>query len=220
MNPHIDIENDAEFMEINDRVGRLSVTSIERRYALYQAARYCNRNGIAGDFVECGVFRGGSALLLASVLVYDQYPRELFLYDTFEGLPPHGEHDRAVAGVGPEHFEGDVLAASEEEVRANVAKSGILPRFVTLVKGDVRDTLPRYNHNRIALLHLDTDWHDSTNIELELLYPRVARGGVVLADDYGHWLGQKKAVDDYFNALGSWPLLCRTDYSGRMWVKP
>lgn len=105
----------------------------------------------------------------------------------------------------------------------NVFLSGYPEKHFEFVVGDVRETAQ--NHRReadqgIALLRLDTDWYDSTLSELEELYPLVVKGGVVIADDYGHWLGQGKAVDEYFNERGEWPLLNRLDYSARMWRKP
>ena len=89
---------------------------------------------------------------------------------------------------------------------------------VHFIKGKVEDTIPAEIPDKIAVLRLDTDWYDSTVHELEHLFPRLADNGVLLIDDYGHWKGQKEAVDAYF-ADKFKPLLSRTDYSGRMMIK-
>jgi hypothetical protein len=222
VNPHIDLHSDARFMGLHAVVKGLTITSIERQFGLYQAILYLHENEIAGDIVECGVWKGGSAMLAAlTLLELGDRRRTLWLCDTYEGMTPHGEHDQAVAGVGPEHFEGSVLAVPLEEVFANVATTGYPMENVAPVVGDLTTDKPYdYMPSKIALLRLDTDWYESTKIELEMLYPLVVPGGVVIADDYGHWLGQGKAVDEYFEADPPRPLLNRLDYSGVMWVKP
>jgi hypothetical protein len=88
------------------------------------------------------------------------------------------------------------------------------------VSGPVETTLPAQAPDRLALLRLDTDWYASTRHELEQLYPRLVREGVLIVDDYGHWEGAREAVDEYFAANGPAPLLQRVDYTGRMAVKP
>ena len=103
------------------------------------------------------------------------------------------------------------------EVRAAMASTGYPPDRVTYVEGLVEDTIARSAPDRIALLRLDTDWYESTRHELVELYPRVQRGGVLIVDDYGHFAGVRKAVDDYF--AGEPILLSRIDYTGRVAVK-
>jgi hypothetical protein len=91
---------------------------------------------------------------------------------------------------------------------------------VRFIKGRVEETVPGEAPEQIALLRLDTDWYESTQHELEYLFPRLAPGGVLILDDYGHWAGARKAVDDYI-ALHKLPLLlCRIDMSGRIAIKP
>ena len=91
---------------------------------------------------------------------------------------------------------------------------------VTLVEGDVAQTLLSSAPSSIALLRLDTDWYESTKVGLEVLYPKLAVGGVCILDDYGHWEGARKAVDEYFAAHGPRPLMHPIDYSGRVFIKP
>ena len=80
-------------------------------------------------------------------------------------------------------------------------------------------TLRDHCPERISILRLDTDWHDSTVHELAVLYPRISKNGVLILDDYGHLLGQRKAVDDFFEGIKPRPLFNRIDYSGRLVVK-
>jgi hypothetical protein len=90
---------------------------------------------------------------------------------------------------------------------------------VRFVKGLVEDTLPSSAPESIALLRLDTDWYESTRHELIHLFPRLVSGGVLILDDYGHWQGARKALDEYFEEHGVKMLLNRIDYSARIGVK-
>jgi predicted O-methyltransferase YrrM len=106
-----------------------------------------------------------------------------------------------------------------EEVRAALLSTGYPEERVHLVEGKVEDTLPAAAPEEIAVLLLDTDWYESTRHELEQLYPRLSPGGVLILDDYGHYEGARRAVDEYFAAHGGRPLLTRVDYTGRVGVK-
>jgi O-methyltransferase len=105
------------------------------------------------------------------------------------------------------------------EVRGAVLSTGYPDERVHLVEGRVEETLPGGAPAEIALLRLDTDWYESTKHELEHLYPRLSPGGVLILDDYGHYEGARRAVDEYFEAEGGRPLLSRIDYTGRIGVK-
>ena len=90
---------------------------------------------------------------------------------------------------------------------------------VRLVKGKVEDTVPKNAPEKIALLRLDTDWYESTRRGLVHLFPRLVPGGVLIIDDYGHWQGARKAVDEYIAGNQVKILLNRVDYTGRIGVK-
>jgi len=107
-----------------------------------------------------------------------------------------------------------------DEVRAAVLSTGYPAERVHMVEGRVEDTLPERAPGEIAVLRLDTDWYASTRHELEQLYPRLAPGGALIPDDYGHYEGARRAVDEYLAARGERLLLSRVDYTGRMAVKP
>jgi hypothetical protein len=112
-----------------------------------------------------------------------------------------------------------VAYASLEEVQANVQKVSYPSDLVHYVEGQVEHTIPAQAPAEIALLRLDTDWESSTRHELEHLWPRLAVGGVLIIDDYGHWSGARRAVDAYFADRADAPLLARVDYTGRMGVR-
>lgn len=204
-----------------------TMTSIERIDALVGAVRHVVGHDVPGDIVECGVWRGGSMMAVARVLQSLGARRQIYLFDTFEGMPPPSVHDRDLHGRSA----GDLLASSDrrtsdvwacsslDEVRTNMGKTGYDPALVAFVAGRVEETIPRSAPDRIALLRLDTDWYESTRHEMQHLFPRLSRGGVLIIDDYGHWQGARRAVDEYLAAHRVKLLLNRIDYTGRIAVK-
>ncbi len=207
------------------RVGPYTQTSLERVVALADAVEYVVRRDIPGDFVECGVWRGGSSMAVALTLMrLGVSDRRLWLYDTFGTMPPAGEHDRDYAGrpltpgaLDPVNNASQTSGLTLPEVQRALATTGYPREHVTYVEGLVERTIPSSAPERVALLRLDTDWYESTRHELAELYPRLERGGVLLIDDYGHFAGARKAVDEYFATDPI--LLSRIDYTGRLAVK-
>jgi O-methyltransferase len=204
-----------------------TMTSPERIWAMFSACEYIDKAKIEGDVVECGVWRGGNMILAKKTHQLVPLSRKFWLYDTFAGMSEPTKHDRSFAGplassmmakyAKPTHSEW--CYASLEDVKANFEKFRVLDDSVKFIKGKVEDTL-KIAENRpekIALLRLDTDWYESTKAELEVLYPRLQAGGVCIIDDYGHWQGARKAVDEYFK--GQAILFHRIDYTARMFVK-
>jgi hypothetical protein len=166
-----------------------------------------------------------------TLLRLDAADRDLYLFDTFAGMPPPTEEDSfsAYDGYNPmRHWRRRRRSGGEnawhrvpvEDVRAAVLSTGYPAERVQLVKGRVEDTLPDGAPAEIAVLRLDTDWYESTKHELEHMYPRLSPGGVLILDDYGHYEGARRAVDEYFEASGERLLLTRVDYTGRVAVKP
>jgi hypothetical protein len=207
-----------------------TLTTPERIYALAQACRYIVQAGIAGAVVECGVWRGGSSMVAARTLrSLGAGDRELYLYDTFAGMPKPTDADLDVKGrpaidrfqrsqTGDDSSSWD--AASLDDVKSNLGRTGYDPSKVHYVRGKVEETLPAQALARIALLRLDTDWYESTRHELETLWPRLEPGGVLIVDDYGYWKGSRKAVDEYFGKQQQAILLSRIDSTGRLAIKP
>lgn len=208
-----------------------TMTSPEAVVALAAAVRHVARSEVPGAFVECGVWKGGSAMAIARTLLsLGRSERQLFLFDTFEGMTAPTEHDVSRSGEparqlldGEARQEDSLLWARAplEAVRGAVRSVGYPPENLRFVQGPVELTLPDAAPESIALLRLDTDWYESTRHELEHLYPRLHPGGVLILDDYGWWGGVKKATDEYFRARTDVPFLLRVDDSGlRIGVKP
>ena len=218
------------FRQLWRKTHRYTMTTTERMYALYNATEYISRARVYGDVVECGVWRGGSAMVCAYTLksLHDTH-RKLYLYDTYSGMARPGKLDRTVLGNTPAY---DIWQRSQRggsnawcyaplaEVQKNLRRTGYPLRNLIFIAGKVEDTIPKLQPKHIALLRLDTDWYASTYHELVHLYPRLVRGGVLIIDDYGHWKGSRLAVDTYFRQHKVKMLLTRIDYSGRLGVKP
>jgi len=210
-----------------------TLTSVQRLQAVIDATRHVAAQGIPGAFAECGVWRGGSVLaMILTLQELGRTDRDLHLFDTFEGMtapterdvssfdPPALETWRAAQGRS-ERAWGELFEQFDEQtVRATLYATGYPAERLHFVRGPVEETLPREAPDRLALLRLDTDWYESTRHEMEHLYPRLTAGGVLIVDDYGHWEGARRAVDEYFAEHGPAPLLHRTDYTGRVAVKP
>jgi len=221
-----------EDREIVDYVKSRRLTSVEepRLWATVMACKYVVERGIEGDFVECGVWRGGLALAAAAVFRRHRSARRVHLFDTFAGMTPPGERDTSLADDTPALAEfqrhdrathNEWCYAPLDEVRGHFRDAGLLDDSIVFVQGDVRRTLddPSRLPAQIAVLRLDTDWYESTRKELRVLYPRLRVGGVLLIDDYGHWAGSRKATDEYFSSEAPRPFLQYTDYAGRTGVK-
>jgi O-methyltransferase len=214
---------DEKILEIIGAVMPYTMTSPERVAALCHAVRHIEANNVLGAFVECGVYRGGSSM--AAAMSFTK-PRDLYLYDTFEGMSAPTTNDWH---IGSKRSAADLLSANSKssrawcyssltEVQANMNKTGYPPNFVHYIQGRVEETIPQSAPSQIALLRLDTDWYESTKHELEHLYPRLSAGGILIIDDYGCWAGARKAVDEYFAGTGVF--LNRIDSTGRLVIKP
>jgi hypothetical protein len=222
---------DPPFLPLYERCRHDSMTSAERLYGLYKAVEYVERAAVPGAIVECGVWRGGSMMLAAlTLLVTSGATRDLFLFDTYAGLPrPDDAADVDVWGYPaidwwlPQRVDDESsrsACAELDVVRANMIRTGYPPERLFFVEGMVERTLPASAPAQIAILRLDTDWYGSTRHSLETLYPRLSPGGVLIVDDYGHFEGARRAVDEYI-ATAQLPLLLhRLDYTGRIAVKP
>ena len=206
-----------------------TMTSMERLFALRRSVEYIAQYGIPGDIVECGVWKGGSMMAVARTLIeLGVTDRMLYLFDTFEGMPSPTAVDKEFSGRAA----FDVLRRADkktskvwgccplDEVRRVMRSTGYADDKVVFVKGKVEETVPNCAPKEIAILRLDTDWYESTYHELKHLYPRLSVGGVLIIDDYGHWEGAKRAVDEYIAEENLRLLLHRIDYTGRICVKP
>ena len=210
------VDVDMRFMEIYKRCKPFTLTTKERMYALYKATEYTIEAGIKGDFVECGVWRGGSVMVIAqTLLTLGVKNRKIWLFDTYTGMTELADEDYAFGVKDRDDYQKS--DASLEEVKRNVLSTGYPSALFSFVKGRVEDTIPKTQPSIIALLRLDTDWYESTKHEMIHLYPLLSRGGVLIIDDYGAWAGAKKAVDDYI--VQTPILLSRIDRDGRIGIK-
>jgi len=209
----------------------LSMVSVERLWAAISATKYLVENDIDGDMVECGVWRGGCSIAIAKTLKKLGSSKKVYLYDTFAGMTSPTTFDRnaLTKDLAIKKFRkmqnenhNKWCYASLEDVKNSFMKYNILDKAV-FVKGDVNNTLNDLNNlpNNISLLRLDTDWYESTKKELEILYPLLQHKGILMVDDYGHWEGARKAVDEYIRKIkpGNKPMQWVIDYTGRGYIK-
>jgi hypothetical protein len=182
------------------------VPEVGVRFTIEQAVRAVTQ-AVPGVMVECGVWRGGCsiAMLLAQREVLGHVERPVYLFDSFEGLPPAAESDGPLAlqwqqNTGPDQS-FDNCRATLDEVQSSLDSIGFTPADYRLIPGWFDDTMPRQAdalaQSKIALLRLDGDWYESTKTCLEHLIPAVTENGVVIVDDYYAWDGCARAVHEY-----------------------
>ncbi len=207
------MDRDIDFNRIYKLCKPFTYTTKERMFSLYESVKYIVKAGIEGDFVECGVWRGGSVMVMALTLKLLGENRKIWLYDTFEGMPPMTKEDYHVEDPA-NRDDSDKAIGTIDEVKTNVFSTGY--KNFDFVRGKVESTIPGKMPEKISILRLDTDWYASTKHELDHLYPILSKGGVLVVDDYAAWAGAKKAVDEYFNGA---VLLNRIDHDSRLAVK-
>jgi O-methyltransferase/8-demethyl-8-(2,3-dimethoxy-alpha-L-rhamnosyl)tetracenomycin-C 4'-O-methyltransferase len=190
-----------------------------RLHHLRELAEQVLAQGIPGDFIETGVWRGGACILLRAVLrAYGVTDRRVFVADSFEGLPPP-DPGTYPADAGDPHHTFRELAVSLEQVRANFDRYGLLDGQVVFLKGWFRDTLPAAPVERLAILRLDGDMYESTTDGLVNLYGKVALGGFVVVDDYGSTPNCRRAVEDFRRRWAITEPLIDIDGRGAFWRK-
>lgn len=226
-----DDPDDGYFLQIVHEFAPYTMTvsrGFEPAYALYKAVQYLVENKIPGDFVECGVWRGGSVIIVALALVhFGDTDRKIYLYDTFEGMTRPGNQDVDWDGNNHQEQWDEAQKINErmgyggnvEEVRETVYASNYPKDNFVFVKGPVEDTIPGTVPEKIALLRLDTDWYSSTYHELVHLYPLLGAGGILIIDDYGWCRGARQATDQYIKEHKLKLHLSRIDESVRLAVK-
>lgn len=213
--------------QLISKATRYSMTGIVRMWALIQAFNHVQENNILGDYVECGVWQGGNLILLSQLQESIGANRTIYGFDTFSGMTTPTHYDVDYRG----NLAGEVMQrvtkidgeksihalASLALVKSNLHENNA--KNIKLIEGDVAVTLSELKNlpEKIAILRLDTDWYESTKVELETLYPLLEPGGVLIIDDYGHYSGARKAVDEYFKGTGVW--MHYVDYTCRLIVK-
>ena len=205
-----------EFTKIHKTISPYSMMSHARLRGIYDGICKVEKRGILGDLVECGTARGGCAALMGLTCSDTSPSRKLWIFDTFEGLPAPSPNDPDFELA--KDREGD-CKGNIDEVRALLGRLNVNCEPV-LVKGLFQDTIPDSSVKQIAFLHLDGDWYDSTIVCLEHLYDKVATGGIIQIDDYGHWAGARKALHEFLEKRNICVDLEYLDYTGRQFTKP
>jgi O-methyltransferase len=218
---------DEDFCEIIRAVRPYSMTGNDKLHALISATKYVSRYNVPGDIVEFGVWRGGGMKAVALTLeAANDFSRDLYLYDTFEGMTPPTDKDVRYDGApaaGLLETSGRDTAvwavASIEDVQERFATGRYPQEKIHFIKGPVEETVPDQLPERISILRLDTDWYESTDHEFKHAYDRLVSGGVLMIDDYGWWQGSRTATDEFLERTGEKLLLLRMA-SGRVAIKP
>jgi len=218
------IECDVEDKKNINNALKYALCTKPNLWSLIQSIRYISEKKIEGDFVECGVFRGGSLGLMALYAQKYELNCKIFGYDTFEdGFLKSSLNDKDVSIKNKKiqlETKIDNFYPTKNEVTQNLTtfftKEEYRPK---LVKGDILKTLKEEKNipNKISLLRMDTDLYSTTKLQLETLYPRLEKGGILHIDDYGMFRGVKDAVDEYFINQKIW--LHRVDLSCRLMIK-
>jgi len=188
-----------------------------------------NVTGIAGAIVECGVWKGGCSMWMTACQKRHSMNRQIFLYDTFEGMTfPSSDKDADEAkaiytqinantyrrGYDGWHTENKWAYAPLDMVKENIDMVGYDESQISFVKGDVLVTLNETIPKEISILRLDTDWYDSTKKELDILFPLVSAGGYIIVDDYYAWKGSRVATDEFLVVNGAAVTRVNTDTGG------
>ena len=221
-------------LNLKDNYSSAPLTMISPKclWAAISSVKYTIENDIDGDIVECGVWRGGCSIAMALKLKEYNSNKKVWMFDTFQGMTAPTEkdthHSNGVNAIlkfnntKKDSFT-DWCYSPLEEVTKNLEKAKV-KNYTRIIKGDVLKTLQSNENipNQISLLRLDTDWYESTKIEMEILFPLLSEKGILLVDDYGHWDGSRKAVDEYLKSEKNKTLkkiFWVTDYSGRALIK-
>jgi O-methyltransferase len=209
-----------------------SMTGFERMYFLIKAIEQIKNNKIQGDFVECGVWKGGNLILFQKMIEKFKLKKKIYAFDTFEGMTAPQKVDQTFLGessiaifkklkrkkIDPK--KNTVMAeCSIEDVKNNFRKNTNNNKNLICIKGPVEKTLQIKKNlpKKISILRLDTDWYQSTKIELIKLFPLVEKKGIIIIDDYGYWKGARKAVDEYFKNKNL--TMFKIDFTGRLIIK-
>jgi hypothetical protein len=217
------------FFQYYEKCKKFSINVSYRRYlSLFQSLQYILKNKIKGDIVECGVFKGGSAMMICYFLKFFIVKnKKIWLYDTYEGMSAPSRRDidlndkRAKDFLNEKKIENknNVWAFSSlNSVKNNIKQTNFNIKNCIFIKGKVEKTLKVKKPKSISLLRLDTDFYHSTKAELKYLYNLISPGGIIIIDDYGHWKGCKLAVDQFFKNKKN-ILILNIDYTGIIGIK-
>jgi hypothetical protein len=175
------------------------------------------RDGVEGDLIETGVWRGGACILMRAILdAWEDRRRNVWLADSFEGLPPPDPTAYPADEGDRHHLWHDQFAVSRAEVEQNFRRYGLLDERVRFLEGWFKDTLPNAPIERLAVLRLDGDMYESTIQALEALYDRLSAGGFVIVDDF-YMEPCARAIHDFRSERGISDPIRDIDGRGAFW---
>jgi O-methyltransferase/8-demethyl-8-(2,3-dimethoxy-alpha-L-rhamnosyl)tetracenomycin-C 4'-O-methyltransferase len=196
-----------------------TMVGVQRLENLRMLAQKALDEGIPGDFIEAGIWRGGCCILMRGILAANEIAnRKVYAVDSFEGLPPP-DPQKYPADEGWDFHRHKHLAVTLQEVKNNFTRYGLLDEQVIFVKGLFQDTLPALNAGPFCLMRLDGDYYESTYLALEALYPKLSPGGFVILDDVNYLPPCKQAVMDYRARMGITAPMHQVDWSASWWRK-
>ena len=212
-------------------VSGLTMTGPDRIFALMKSIEFIQKNNVKGDFVECGVWRGGNLIIFQKFIDKYKLKKKIYAYDTFKGMSEPETVDKTFDEKKAKQLLNNLMKKKinkkDNILFAYSSKKDVIQNFKTktrsnnlkCIEGKVEDTLKIKKNlpKKIAILRLDTDWYRSTKIELEKLYPIVQKNGIIIIDDYGYWKGARKAVDEFFKKKNV--VIFKIDFTGRMIIK-
>ena len=212
-------------------ISGLTMTGPDRVFALMKSIEFIKQKNVKGDFVECGVWRGGNLIIFQKYIDKFKLKKKIYAYDTFEGMSEpetiDKTYDEKKAIYLLSRLKNRNIKKKNNILLAYSPKNDVIKNFknftgsdnLKCIKGKVENTLKIKKNlpKKIAILRLDTDWYKSTKIELEKLYPLVQKNGIIIIDDYGYWKGARKAVDEYFRKKKT--VIFKIDFTGRMLIK-
>lgn len=176
-------------------------------------------DGVPGDLIETGAWRGGSTIYMRAILAAHQVTdRAVWVADSFEGLPKP-DSQRYPEDAGDQHYTRGELAVSQEQVRENFERYNLLDEQVRFLPGWFEDTLPGAPIESLALLRLDGDMYGSTMVALDNLYDKVSPGGFVVVDDFGAVAACARAIEDFRSKRGITDPIEKIDWTGVFWRK-
>ena len=213
----------SERRHILGKIRFYTLVSYIRQKKIWELIDHIEQKKIKGSFVECGVWRGGTAAILAYRAQREKKGRQVHLFDSFVGLPePSKEDGNAAYLFAGKHATGKlrsiqkVVGTLSDVKKLFFSVLRLKKEHIFFHKGWFQNTLPKKKKEagQIALLHIDGDWYASVKVCLEEFYDAVVTGGFILFDDYGYWPGCKRAVDEFLAKKGKKIVLHKIDFSG------
>ena len=210
----------AQRMNGLDRPGRAeSMIGLRRMDNIRDCVDSVIRDGVPGDLIEAGVWRGGATIFMRAILkARGVTDRTVWVADSFQGLPAPNA-SRYPADTGDPHHTVTDLRVGLQQVKHNFRRYGLLDDQVQFLVGWFKDTLPSAQIDTLAVMRLDGDMYESTIQSLEALYPKLSVGGYCIVDDYGLLPGSRMAVDDFRSANGIDAEIIDIDGVGVFWIK-